>query len=452
MNLASALIHQIITHQDIETWGELRENYLPTEFKTLYRAISKHLDAYKELPSFDDLELSIREKHLQEKIYAIKALEVDVEASHLLEYLKNEAAQVIALDEIEKYIENSIAMSTAEETVEHLQGIITVIENNVEIVKDEENLRTIDLFDSEEELANYIPLGLNAEYDSVFKFSPEDYVLVGGQKGSGKSLTCMNVANYVRDVLGRSAIYYTIEMSTRPILQRHAAQSLDINARDLRFKNLTPLEWDKVAKWWADRYAGGEEYLAEFQEHRDFNVLHSNLKKLPLSDKRQLDVVYDSELSLGRLKSDLDVKFSKTNDYGVIVVDYINQVKRDVRGWRQGQYDWTEQIEVSKALKSIAQTYKCLVFSAYQTDDTGMARFSKGILDSCDAAFSLQSWEHDDACMTFTCQKMRNDELIDFTSEVNWSTLKIGPRSAINPAEKKAIKQKMMESEDVDDI
>ena len=45
---------------------------------------------------------------------------------------------------------------------------------------------------------------------------------------------------------------------------------------------------------------------------------------------------------------------------GVVIVDYINQVKRSSLPSRGGQYDWTEQIEVSKALKSMAQEYEVL--------------------------------------------------------------------------------------------
>ena len=37
----------------------------------------------------------------------------------------------------------------------------------------------------------------------------------------------------------------------------------------IKTKNLSPLEWDKVAEWWADRFEGGTECLTEFKDHRD---------------------------------------------------------------------------------------------------------------------------------------------------------------------------------------
>ena len=137
-------------------------------------------------------------------------------------------------------------------------------------------------------------------------------------------------------------------------------------------------------------------------------------------------------------------------DVGVVIVDYINQVKRSSMPSRGGQYDWTEQIEVSKALKSMAQEYETPIFSPYQTDASGEARFAKGILDAADAAYSMEPHSQEDGVITFTCVKMRAAAMRSFTSTMNWETLKIGPESALTPTEKEANDQKT--GEDIDDI
>jgi hypothetical protein len=135
---------------------------------------------------------------------------------------------------------------------------------------------------------------------------------------------------------------------------------------------------------------------------------------------------------------------------GIIIVDYINQVKRSSLPSRGGQYDWTEQIEVSKALKSMAQEYDCTVFTPYQTDASGEARFAKGILDAADAAYALETWDHEDACITLNCVKMRSASMKSFTSTVDWDTLKIGPESALTPKEKEDSTHKT--GEDINDL
>ena len=136
---------------------------------------------------------------------------------------------------------------------------------------------------------------------------------------------------------------------------------------------------------------------------------------------------------------------------GVVVVDYINQVKRHNAPSRSGQYEWTEQIEVSKKLKTFAQEYNTMFFAPYQTDATGEARFAKGILDAADAAFNLETWEKGSDVVTFFNTKMRNNEMKDFTSVVNWNTLTIGPQSGVNPKEREAMEKSMKTGEDMYD-
>ena len=159
--------------------------------------------------------------------------------------------------------------------------------------------------------------------------------------------------------------------------------------------------------------------------------------------------MYDAGLTLSKIRSELDKKV-KQMDVGVIIVDYINQVKRSSLPSRGGQYDWTEQIEVSKALKSMAQEYEVPVFSPYQTDASGEARFAKGILDAADAAYTLETWDHEDACITLNCVKMRSASMKSFTSEVDWDSLKIGPASAMTPKEREDSSHKT--GEEIDDI
>ena len=447
MNLTSALLKQIITQEDFDTWSNLRENYLPSEYQTLYRVMSTHVKNFTQLPTFEDLKLSIRDRKLQEKVFAVEAVDVDVDAWILLEYLKNEYAQIEILDELDSFIEKTVAISAAEENVEALQQIVLDIGERVDLKPPEEDMSVINLFESEDEIKKYLPLGLNQDYDQKLKFSPRDLVLVGGRRGAGKTFTCVNIASNVYDQ-GRSSIYFTIEMDSRSILQRMCSVGTGVPVSRLLTRNLAESEWNQVAAWWAGRFEGGDSLLPEYLKDRDFDNLHSKLTRLKLTRDRQLDVVYDPQLSLSRIRTELESRVSQTN-VGVIIVDYLNQVRRHNAPSRTGQYDWTEQIEVSKTLKSIAQEYEVPVFSPYQTDNTGEARFAKGILDAADAAFTIETWEQDDNCITFNCTKMRSARMEGFTSKMDWDTLKIGPESALNPKEKEEVKSNMATGEEI---
>jgi hypothetical protein len=191
--------------------------------------------------------------------------------------------------------------------------------------------------------------------------------------------------------------------------------------------------------------------LQEYREHRDFDQFHKALTtQCELDPVKQLDVIYDPSLTLGKIRSELDMKVKTSMDIGVIIVDYINQVKRSSMPSRQGQYDWTEQIEVSKALKSMAQEYCIPMLSAYQVDATGEARFAKGILDAADAAFTLEPWSEEDKCISFICQKNRNNPEVNFTSEMDWDCLKMGPESALTPDQREEAEHKTGEA--IDDL
>ena len=439
---------QIITQEDFESWGNLRVNYLSAEYQSLHKVMDTHIKNFNSLPSFDDLKLSIRDRKLQEKVFAIEAVEVDIDAWVLLEYLKNEYTQVEILDELDKFIDKTVAISTAEENVEAIQQIVLDVGERVDLKAPEENMQTIPLFDSEKDLKKFLPLGLNDDYDQFMKFSPRDLILVGGRRGAGKSIACCNIAHNVYEQ-GKSSLYFTIEMDARSILQRMCALGARIPISRLATRNLTTVEWDRVADWWAGRFQDGVELLPEFKNTRDFDAFHTKLQTRPLN-AGQMDVVYDPTLTLSRIRQELESKVSQT-DYGVIVVDYLNQVKRSNAPSRSGQYDWTEQIEVSKTLKSIAQEYEIPVFAPYQTDSTGEARFAKGILDAADAAFTLETWSPEDEAMTFNCTKMRSAKMEGFTSVMDWETLKIGPQSTMNPKEKEDIKDSLSTGEDIHD-
>ena len=239
-------------------------------------------------------------------------------------------------------------------------------------------------------------------------------------------------------------------MDSRSILQRICSIATGVPYSRLRTKNLSVTEWEKVAAWWAKRFQRGEERLQEYRQNRNFEEFHHSLTtKHELLPTQQLDVIYDPSLTLSKIRAELDKKV-KTINPGIIIVDYINQVKRSNLPSRGGQYDWTEQVEVSKALKAMAQEYECTVFSPYQTDATGEARFAKGILDAADAAYALETWEQGDGCMTFNCVKMRSASMRSFTSVMDWETLKIGPETALTPKEKEGTSHKTDES--IDDI
>jgi len=158
LNVASALIKQVLTLQDFETWSYVRKHYLPKEYHTIFSVIDKHCDSYHKLPSVEELKLSTRDTSTLDKIYAIETLEVDTDPYILLQYLKNEFTQREILTELDDYVENSISFEDAEESVQHLHDIILRVEDKVELEEPQESMQRISLFEDEEEQGNPLPV------------------------------------------------------------------------------------------------------------------------------------------------------------------------------------------------------------------------------------------------------------------------------------------------------
>lgn len=453
MNLASALFKQILALEDFDTWSSLRKHYLPAEYNVIYDIIDKQVELYHKLPTLEELKLAVRDSSTLDKLYAIEAIEVDAEPFLLLDYLKNEFTQKETLSQLHTFVEKSISFETAEETIQSLYEIIAKIEDKVELTSLDDNMQKISLFESDDTIAAYIPLGLNAEFDEKVRFKNIDYILMGGKRGSGKSITCSNLAHNTHE-RGKSVLYFTIEMNAREILQRQCSIATGIPHSKIKYKTLDNLEWLKVAKWWADRFVNGERHLEAYKQHRNFEKFHSILVKEQLNPV-QIDVIYDPELTLPKLRAEVVKRVKKLGNVGIIIIDYVNQIKRTNAPGHDDLYDWKEQITVSKALKSLAQELEIPVFSPYQIDASGEARFSKGILDSADAAFILEAGPES---IHFHCTKMRGDKEIDFTSRVEWNSLRIGPENGIevkppqseSPNKRKKVAKSFGDRSDID--
>jgi len=405
VNLSSILLKSIIADCDMDTWAECEQHYFPVEYHVIWKTLNTHVQNHSKLPSFEELQLSIRDGQLRDKFASLEKVEyIDIDNETLLEYLKNEFTQIEIMQQLEKYLDNTIATESAAESIEALQDIVLDVESKVDTRPRNENMQTVELISSDDDLERNIVLGLNNDYDKVQTFGKTDLILIGGRRGSGKSVTCANMAVNAYDE-GKSSIYFTIEMDTQSTLQRMCSIATGVPAAAIR-------------------------YFHDYLSHRDFRKLQSELSVNPLREV-QLDIVYNPSLTLANIRTELDKKMKRLQP-SVVIVDYINQVKRGgVSNNRMGQYDWTEQIEVSKALKTFAQEYEVPFISPYQIDASGEARFAKGILDAADAAFTLDTHNKEDNIITFNCTKMRNSEERNFTAGMDWTSLRIGPETGV---------------------
>lgn len=435
MDLASALVKRVLECNDFDTWINVRKHYLPSEYHKLYEVINKHTDTYHKLPTFEELRFETRDAATLEKVYALEnSDEVDTEPFLLLDYVKNEYAQKEALFQFDKYIDNSLAFETAEETVQSIQQIAADLEMKVDIKDPSESMQKINLFESEEDLGNRITLGLNEEFDANYQITTTDYVLMGGYRGAGKSITCNNVSRHIIETKNKVALYFSIEMEAIEVIQRDAAIATRIPFNKIRNKNLSVIEWEKIVEYWGGRFKNAEPHIKAYKDHRCFDRFHTAISKEDLADA-YLDVVYDPHLTLAKIRNEVTKRINQGLEIGIIIVDYINQVKlREAGPGKQDQYDWKEQIYISTGLRRLAQELRIPVFSPMQIDASGNVRFAKGITDAATVVLNLDKLPQAYNVMAFNVTKMRHapDEL-QVISVMDWNSLKIGPQSGQLP-------------------
>jgi replicative DNA helicase len=274
----------------------------------------------------------------------------------------------------------------------------------------------------------------------------EEYILVGGERGSGKSITASNVACNQYE-MGNSVVYFTIEMLAKEISERNFAILADVPYMKLKNGQLNKEEYLKVVKARAEMFLDSEDLVEQYKTHNNrFKFEKDLIKTKKLKPDNQIILVDDRRLTiptidlhLGRLKARFGDKLK------VAVVDYINQIKVDGK-----QYDWSIQIEISTALKELARKHKMVMFSPYQIDNSGEARFAKGILDSADISLILKAHDKESGAISFKTTKIRGGPPGDFTCPINWETLKIDP-SSIEPPSKKEKTNDKMKGKKVDD-
>lgn len=447
MNLASALIKQILVFSDIDTWSNLRQNYLTAEYHSIFSSITKFLDSYDKLPTFEELKFFVRDNTTLERISIVEAVDVEIEPYLLLEYIKNEYTQKEALTSLHNYVEKSIAFESASETISHIYEIAAELEDKVDIKEADDDMQRMNLFESDDAVANYVALGFNKEFDDVVRFKDTDYVLIGGYRGSKKSVLMNNIAQNTLEN-GGSVLYYSLEMSSREVIQRQCAIATGIENSKLKYKTLSIGEWVAVATWWANRYENGDKHLKDYMEHRSFDKLHSALSKESLRSV-QFHVCHDAEMTLSFIKTDSAKMVKKLGNVKLIIVDYLNQVRRFSGGavnFKHDMYDWKEQINVSKGLRDNAMKLGVLHVSPFQTTEDGKVRLAAGLLDAPTTALVMSSPTKE--TVVFNTLKSRDDSMAQFASVFHGGSLRIGPESATIPvAEDKKPKKKHTDSQ-----
>jgi len=434
MDIGAIVLHMLMEDQSLDGWARVKKDFFEESFNSLYTAINKFYQEYNSIPSFEELETVTRDIKTQKDLAAIQLLDVpEIDLDLAIDALIDQYSQNESLKLLDSYIGNITVMDSLE-VKEGLSGIVMKLDEKTHTDESVSNMSDLLLFQEEGvEEHSCIPLGINNDFDSkVGGAYREELIMLGGKRGSGKSLVSANmVANQYE--MGNTAIYFTIEMTALETFHRITSMISGVPYANIRKNRLDTQEMNQLVKVRANMFQHSDLIYEEFLERRDALSFERKLTaECKLKEDNQIIIVDDRSLSLTSIDLQLQKAKAQFGDkLGLVVVDYVNQIDT---GIGKDLYDWQSQIYASKKLKEFARKYDLAMVSPYQIDEGGGTRFAKGLLDSPDSAFLIEPHAKEDGAMTFTSTKVRSGPDIEFTSTMNWDTLKLGPATKQKPS------------------
>lgn len=443
MDISAIVLHKLLESKDLESYARIKLAFLDSAYSSVYTAINKHYSKYSELPSFEDLELTLREGQTKYTLEAIKLTEapevsIDVAIDALIDqYTQNETVRLL-----DKFVDKIPVYDTTE-IKDNLAAIVLALDEKTMSNEGIATMDTFDFFQRDEDVnRGRVMLGFNNDFDAAVATFRGEYVMVGGPRGSGKSIIANNVFTNQYE-LGNSAAYFTVEMTERETINRAMAILANVSSQNVKNNQCTQEEIIKLAKVRADMFVDANDLYNDFLKHKDRYKLESELKRTKeLKPDNQLIVIHDRDLTLTAIDIHLGKLKAKFGDkLTCAVVDYVNQVRLEGTQGTFGKFDWQPQVEVSTGLKNLAIKYDLLLFSPYQVDSSGEARFAKGILDSADIALVMKPHPKEFNCMGMATTKIRSGSDQEFTSGMDWTSLRMSPTSVQPPKTKEKSKK-----------
>jgi replicative DNA helicase len=451
LDTSAVVLNKLLAERNLDIWAKLKLVFLDPAYSSLYSVVNKYYEKYSAIPSFDDLELTLREGPASKTLATLRLTEVpDVSAEVALDALIDQYTQNETVKLLDKFVDK-LPLYDTNEIKENLATIALTIEEKTHTSEKVFTMADMMMFSHPEDLEKErVYLGLNNSFDSVLGgVARQELILIGGKRGSGKSIASSNLfVNQYES--GNSSIYFSIEMTAKETMERNLSILANVNLQNLKQHKLTNEELLRVVKARAEMFENSSDLVSEFMRHRDrFKFEEMLVRSCSLKADNQMIIVDDRDLTLSSIDLHIGKAKAKFGDkLKLVVVDYLNQIVLE----GNDQYDWKPQIEVSKKLKNLARKYEIVMVSPYQIDKDGEARFAKGILDAADIALTMEAHDKETNAISFETTKIRGGKEMAFTSPIDWDTLRISAQSIDKPAAKESIKKAGKAQEKLDKV
>ena len=433
LDLQKLTLGRLLETQDNDFYSKLQPEFFSGMGLVLYEKVNTFYKANLRLPSVEELTLVHKDLTLQDYLDT-QILSADnkfdkISNGFLISQLQDYFVREETLRFLDKFMSSFEGLEKVE-IIDQLQDHVLHLNKAGASSEELFDVGELDFFPKSDDFVLH-PSGLSKEYDSINGgFALQDLVLLGGRRGSGKSIISLNCA-YNRFKQGSTVAFFTIEMRYKEVYDRLLSIISEVPFLDIYTNKLRDDQKLKILKAKVKEFYQPEPRLlklVEETEHsRDFMRFEAEMKnnKFPMLDNRFF-IIDDESLTLSRIDHYCNMFASKHPKYTMAVVDYINIVRA------QDQKKWDTQITLSETIKSMARKFNITMLSPYQIDATGEARYAKGILDSADRAFIFMppDLEKDPNIIKIMTSKIRNGQSLNFDVNMNWSCVKIDPNQS----------------------
>ena len=433
IDLQKLTLRRLLDTQSNDLYSRLLNQYFTGINLTLFEKVKSFYKANMRLPSTNEILTLRKDIGLQEYIENQIVNEDNVCDEIQDEFLVAQLQDFYIRDETIHFMDKFVDQLDDLEKVEivdkfqnHLLHLNKAIPYNDELY----DIAELDFFPTEDDFKIF-PSGLSAEFDAINGgFATQELVLLGGRRGSGKSIISLNMA-LNRFLEGNTVAFFTIEMRYKEVYDRVLSIISEVPFLDIFRNRTTPLQKIQMAKakfkYFYKPSDKIDALLKDLEYSKDFKLFEQKVKmeKPQMTDNR-LFMIDDESLTLNRVDHYCNMFAQKYPAFNLAVVDYINIIKHD------DQKDWKTQVTLAENLKSLSRKYDLTMISPYQIDASGEARFAKGILDSADRSFNFfPPPEEEDRQLnnkvTIHTTKIRNGRHMSFDVYMNWPCVKIDP-------------------------
>jgi len=442
IDLQKLTLRRLLDTQSNDLYSKLLNQYFTGINSVLFDKVKSFYKANTRLPSTDEI-LALRkdvglQEYLENQICSEENQSDEIANEFLVAQLQDYYIRDETIDFVSKLVDDLEDLEKVE-VVDKFQNHLLHL--NQAIPHDDElyDVAELDFFPSEDDFKIH-PSGLSSEFDAINGgFATQELILLGGRRGSGKSIISLNLA-INRFLAGNTVAFFTIEMRYKEVYDRVLSIISEVPFLDIFRNQLNDSQRIQIAKAKFENFykpsTTVDTLLKELEYSKDVVAFEKRVKieKPELKDHR-LFMIDDESLTLNRIDHYCNMFASKYPDFNMAVVDYVNIIKHD------NQKDWQTQITIADNLKSLSRKYDLTMLSPYQIDASGEARFAKGILDSADRSFNFfpppesedRSLENKIAIHT---TKMRNGKHMSFDVHMDWSCVKINPKLSDSISEK----------------